>query len=257
MNEQYNYIERLLFLKKESLFTPWQITYLHPLDAQKKVTYYLADKYAKKETLYQSIPVIEAGTDFQYILNQLLLQAVDKYPYEWPFSGQKLDPQGYDFQTDYTEDGQAKVFEITQSAKVILWEKCQISPPEPVYETPLTKEKTVRGAMLSKFSLTLAKASPVSSLSFRLHTVKPMTLLSLVYESDIQNYHEAKELVLDYVSMTQNEDHLLLTFVKPVFAKRFTFVLSQDNALENRYYEGLVETDQRQKYEESVRGEIR
>lgn len=233
--DKFNYIEKAFSISKADYFSPWKIEYAHPLDVNKKVTVYIENIYQTAGSTYNDNLVITAGSDLAYILDDIFTRLVDHYPYQWPLEGQKIDPNGYDFKTDYNSSGVTTTIEIVQSAKTIVWEKCSISAPTPVYESSLTQEETVSGSFLSKFSIQLAKAGPISTIALNLHTTKPMELLSLVYEPDTTTYQNAKKINLDYVNIYQDSYSMAIKLATPIFARRLTFVMAQNNAIQNAY----------------------
>lgn len=233
--DKFNYIEKAYSISKADYFEPWKIEYSHPLDVNKKVTVYLENIYYAAGSTFKDYPVITAGKELAYILDDIFIRLVDHYPYQWPLEGQKIDPNGYDFKTDFNSSGITTGIEIVQSAQTIVWEKCNISNPSPVYETDLTKEEKVSGSFLTKFSILLGKAGPISSIALNLHTTKPMQLLSLVYESDTTTYQNAKKINLDHVNVYQDSYSMAIKLAVPIFARRLTFVLAQNNAIQNSY----------------------
>lgn len=234
-NGKVHYIEKAYSISKQGYFDPWKIEFINPLDATTTITVFIENQYADAGSTESDIPVIIAGEDLTYILDYLLEHDITAYPYQWPLEGQKIDEKGYDFYCDSTTDNIPTFLEVVQSAKTIIWEKCNIQPPEPEYESSVTKEEFVKGTFLSKFSVKLGKASPVSSLSLNLHTTKPMELLSIVYESDITSYSDVKKLNMEYVTVNQDNYTLFIRLAKPIFARRLTFVLAQNNAEQNSY----------------------
>lgn len=232
--EKYNYIEKAFSVSKDSYELPWKIEYMHPLDSNKRSTVYVSNYYYAANTLLNNIPVILAREELSYTLNQLLLR-IESYPYFWPIEGEKIDPNGYDFYTNYQESGIVTYMNLTDSAKVILWNKLNIKDPIPQLEFDVSDDIEVEGKHLTKFSLTLEKAGPVSNLSFDLHTTKPMELLAVVYEPDITRYTVPKLLNLEALSVTKSSYTIDINLGKPIFAKRFTFVFAQNNAEENIY----------------------
>ncbi|EMF0415763.1 hypothetical protein I4L69_001644 [Enterococcus faecium] len=234
IDESYNYIEKAFSVSKLDYFDPWKIEYIHPLDSNKKEIAYLENKYHLAGTTYQDCPVLKIGEDFAYILDQLFPR-ITRYPYQWPLEGQKIDPNGYDFYSEHTTTGTTTFIEIVQSAKVIAWEKMNILSPIPELEFPVTQEEYVEGALLTKLSLTLGKAGPISTIAFNLHTTKPMELLSLVYEGDTTSYNVPKKINLEYLGVKQDSYTISIRLAKPIFAKRLTMVFGQNNADQNIY----------------------
>lgn len=235
MAEKYNYIEQAFSVTKQDTFSPWKIVYSHPFDVNKKVSIYIADRYALADTSIDNIQVVEAGEDLKYILDFLVDRIADKYPYQWPLEGQKIDNAGYDFRSNFNETAKVTVFDIVPSAKTIAWEKCRITPPIPMLERSLTQKEYVKGQFVTKLSIVLGKPSPISTFSIDLYAAKPMELLSLVYEEDTMNYHQAKKINLDYVAVLNDNYTLTIKLAQPIFAKRLTLVFAQNNAQQNSY----------------------
>lgn len=237
MDETKLYIEFLLSLTKSSLEDPFRIEW-KPLYGTEKRVSYLANKYHLAGSDYKDTLVLSVGADFQKILD-LLVPSIEKYPYVWSLEGQKLDPLGYDFSTD--EDVES--INIEAVAREEAWRKLKLVAPAPSISTPYTEPETVSGGHLTKFSLTLAKASPISLLSFQMQSTLPVRLASLLYESDISGYSEAQKVDLDLLQIEQSAENVTLLFGKSIFAKRITFVLAQDNAKSNTYYLNQVGED--------------
>lgn len=230
MNENTTYIDKLLSLSKESYFLPFRVEWL-PLYGTIKQVVYLADSYFEEGEEYQGENVIVAGTRFQEILD-LLLPGIAAYPYNWSLEGQKLDVSGYDFELNSS----STILEIGVVAKEEVWNRLGLVAPSAPLASAYTQAETVTGGHLTKFSLSLEKASPISLLSFRMQSTLPVRLASLLYESDISGYSEAQKVNLDLLQIEQSAENITLLFGQPIFAKRLTFVLAQDNAKANTYY---------------------
>lgn len=230
MDETKFYINYLLSLTKSSLEEPYRIEWV-PLYGTHKEVGYLANKYHLPGSEYKGVTVMEVGADLTEILS-LLTPMIERYPYAWPLEGQKLDPLGYDFHTNEEQEW----FEIEPIARQEVWRKLGLVAPTPSISIPYVQPETVSGGHLTKFSLTLGKASPISLLSFQMQSSLPVRLASLLYESDISGYSEAQKVDLDYLQVEQSAENITLLFGKAIFAKRLTFVLAQDNAKSNTYY---------------------
>lgn len=224
------YIEFLLSLTKSSLEAPFKIEWT-PLYGTQKRTSYLANKYFIAGSEYNNTLVLEVGPNFQTILN-LLVPSIEKYPYNWPLESQKMDLLGYDFSTD--ED--VTVIEVEPVAREEIWRKLKLVSPSLSIVSPYTEPIQVRGGHLTKFSLTLAKASPISLLSFQMQATLPVRLASLLYEADISGYSEAQRVDLALLQIEQSAEAITIQFGEAIFAKRLTFVMAQDNAKSNTYY---------------------
>lgn len=233
-NFKKNYIEYLYSLSKESPYAPWKIEYPNPLDIGKKITLYIENSYHQAGSILDSIQVVSTGESFQYILKNIF-PTISKYPYRWPLEGISIDTSGYDFFSNFDETGNARFIEITDSARVIVWEKLNIKAPQEDLELPLVKEEYVTGKHLTKLQLTFGKAGPVSSLDINLHTIKDVKILSIVYESDIVRYVVPKIINLNEISTDLSSDTFNLKFGKAIFAKRITIVLAQNNSDINSY----------------------
>lgn len=229
-----NYIEKIYSLTKESPYAPWKVEYPNPLDTNKKQIVYIENFYHPSGTNIEAIPVIKSGESFQYILDNLY-PTISAYPYAWPLEGQKIDPNGYDFYSNFDENGSAKILEITDSARVIAWEKLNIKAPKEKLEKFLTKKEYVSGKHLAKIQITLAKAGPMSEIAFKLKTIKDAELLSFVYETDIAKFDNPKSINLKELEIIPSSEIFLIKFGKPIFAKRITIVFAQNNSDMNTY----------------------
>lgn len=234
-NFKKNYIEYLYSLSKESPSLPWQIEYPNPLDVGKKIVLYLENFYYPAGSYLNDILVISIGEDFKYILDNLF-PTINKYKYFWPLEGQVIDVSGYDFYSNFDDTGNARYIEITDSARVIIWEKLNIKAPHEELEFFVTQEEYVSAKHLSKLQITFAKAGPVSEISLNLYTIKDVELLSIVYESDTTRYVVPKKINLNELTTINSSDVFTLKFGKPIFAKRLTIVIGQNNADINSYY---------------------
>lgn len=230
MEETKLYIEFLLSLTKTSLEDPFKIEWT-PLYGTEKRTFYLANRYHLAESEFNNKLVLAVGPDFQAILD-LLVPSIERYPYAWPIESQKMDPLGYDFSTD----DNLTVIETEPVAREEIWRALKLVAPALSLVSPYIEPIEVSGGHLTKLSLTLGKASPISLLSFQLQSTLPVRLASLVYESDISGYSEALKVDLSLLQIEQSAEAITLLFGKAIFAKRITFVLAQDNAKSNTYY---------------------
>lgn len=229
-----NYIEKIYSLSKAGPFAPWRVEYPNPLDTNKKMVVYLENFYNPAGTFIETIEVIRCGESFQYILDNLF-PTIASYPYFWPLEGQKIDPNGYDFYSNFDDEGKARILEITDSARVIAWSKLNIRAPREELETYLTQKEYVTGKHLAKLQITLAKAGPLSEIAFKLKTIKDAELLSFVYETDISKFSNPRKINLKELEITPSSDIFLVKFGKPIFVKRITMVLAQNNADMNTY----------------------
>lgn len=230
MDETKLYIDFLLSLTKNSLEEPFRIEWTPLYGTEKRISY-LANKYHLVNTDYQNTTVLAVGPDLQTILN-LLVPTIERYPYVWALEGQKMDPLGYDFSTDE----EVTSINIEPVAREEVWRKLKLVAPTASISTAYVEPESVTGGHLTKFSLTLGKASPISLLSFQMQATLPVRLASLLYESDISGYSEAQKVDLDLLQIEQSAENITLLFGKAIFAKRITFVLAQDNAKSNTYY---------------------
>lgn len=224
------YIDKLLGLTKAGAQDPFLVEWL-PLYGTEPRRVYLADLYREQGESYKETDILKAGTQLQTILD-LLLPTIAGYPYVWPLNGQKLDAYGFDFELN----GSETQLEILTVAKEEVWRKLSLRLPGASLISDYVQPEIVTGGHLTKCSLVLEKASPLSFLSFRMHSVFPVRLASLLYESDISGYSEAKKVNLGAIQLQQSNETITLLFGKPIFAKRLTFVLAQDNASGNTYY---------------------
>ena len=224
------YIDKLLSLSKASAQEPFLAEWL-PLYGTEPRRVYLADLYREQGQSYKEMDILQAGTRLQTILD-LLLPTIAGYPYSWPLNGQKLDVYGFDFELN----GSETQLEILTVAKEEVWRKLSLAFPVESLVSAYVQPETVTGGHLTKCSLVFEKASPLSFLSFRMHSVFPVRLASLLYESDISGFSEAKKVNLDMIHLQQSNETITLLFGQPIFAKRLTFVLAQDNASGNTYY---------------------
>lgn len=230
MDDTKLYIEFLLSLTKSSFEAPFKIEWT-PLYSAQKRTSYLANKYFPADSEYNNTLVLAVGPDFQRILD-LLIPSIERYPYAWPLESQKMDLLGYDFSTD--ED--VTFIEVEPVAREEIWRKLKLVAPPLSIISPYTEPIEVSGGHLTKFSLTLAKASPISLLSFQMQATLPVRLAALIYESDISGYSEAQRVDLNLLQIEQSAEAITIQFGEAIFAKRLTFVMAQDNAKSNTYY---------------------
>lgn len=223
-----NYINRILNLTKNSFFEPFKIEWLD-INTNKIESFYLENQDHLKGEKYLEIEVIGIEENLSMFLKDVL-NSIERYPYVWPLSNIKLDPNGYDFSK--TSNG----IEIEKVALITAREKLNLPIKQEGLIRPYKKPEFVSGGHLTKFSLTLEKASPLSKLSFRMHSVLPIRLASLVYESDTSGYSEPMLVDLETLNVKQSNESIVILFGEAIFAKRLTFVLAQDNALSNIYY---------------------
>lgn len=224
MENNLLYIDKLLSLKKNSQFEPFLVEWLPLYGVEKKSGWIIDDHNNGEEG-------IRSGERFTDLLNRLT-PSISSYPYTWPLEGQKIDPLGYDFSssTDYRE------LEIEQVAYLEALRKLNIPDIEPEGTLPYEEAKRVSAPHLTKMQLTLEKASPLSTLSFKFFSRNPVSLLSLVSERDLSGVSSPEEINLDQLELIQKEDTVIITFGSPIFTKRLTFVLGQRNATSNTYY---------------------
>lgn len=217
------YINKLLSLSKAEADAPFQVQWqsLYQTEVQ---TAFLADSYRAEGSVYEGYPVLGVGNTFNALLASLL-PTITRYPYVWALEGKKLDVLGYDFSFPAL-----RVLEIEPVAATIAYLELQLSSPGEVVESYYVRPEIVSGQHLTKFSITLKQASPVSRFWIRLFATLPARLGSFVYESDLQGGHPPVSVNLSLVSLVQEEESILLSFGKPIFAKRMTFVLIQDSA---------------------------
>lgn len=229
------YIEKSLSLSKDGYENPWRFEYLHPYDAQRKVVVYFENQWNESGSTYKDKPVYGVGEELGYILEQLLPR-IEKYPYYWEMENQKINPIGYDFYTDQAVEGQSNgMIEIVDASKVILWEKLRISPRVGQLIEPITHLEEVEGQFLVKFQLTLEKSGPVNEIDLNLHTIKPVELASLVYEEDTGRYVVPKEINITGLEIKSSTEGMQIRLPEPIYAKRFTFVLRQNEPTINKY----------------------
>lgn len=224
MENNLLYIDKLLSLKKNSQFEPFLVEWLPLYGVEKKSGWIIDDHNNGEEG-------IRSGERFTDLLNRLT-PSISSYPYTWSLEGQKIDPLGYDFSssTDYRE------LEIEQVAYLEALRKLNIPDIEPEGTLPYEEAKRVSAPHLTKMQLTLEKASPLSTLSFKFFSRNPVSLLSLVSERDLSGVSSPEEINLDQLELIQKEDTVIITFGSPIFTKRLTFVLGQRNATSNTYY---------------------
>ena len=230
MEQGRQYIEKLTSLTKASQFEPFRIEW-NFLYGDKKEIGYLADAYYLAGETFAEKKIYEAGPLFQKLLDTLI-PSIEKYPYAWGLEGERLDKWGYDFSFNSTVTS----IEIGIVAKEEAWLRLGLTTDAPNDSYVYEGFGTVTGGHLSKFSLTLEKASPVSLLSFQMQATFPVRLASLVYESDLSGHNEARIVDLETLQVQQSAEVITVLFGKPIFAKRLTFVLAQDNAKTNTYY---------------------
>ena len=222
MNKRVTYIDFLLSLKKNSQFEPFVIEWL-PLYGVDKRTEWV------KDLNNQGPEGISPGPEFKDLLERLL-PTIERYPYAWPLEGQKIDPEGYDF--SHTESGiNLEPVAYTEALRVL-----GLSPMEPDKTNPYTESERVSAPHVTKFQLTLEKASPLSTLSFQFFSANPVELLSLVSERDLSGASSPETINLKQLQLQQSGDTVTVLFGKPIFTKRLTFVLGQKSATSNTYF---------------------
>lgn len=230
MEQNILYIDKALQLSKADYFSPFLVEWT-PLYATERQLAYLANDYQKAGTKWQEIQVLAAGPRLQSLLD-LLFPSIPGYPYSWPLAGEKLDLLGFDFELQQN----GAIFEIGLVASEEAWRRLNLVEPDAPIQKVYEQPETVSGAHLTKCSLVLEKTSPLSLLSFRMQSVFPVRLASLLYESDLSGYNEAQKVNLETLQVQQSAENITILFGQPIFAKRLTFVLAQDNAKTNTYY---------------------
>ncbi len=228
LNPNEIYLDQLLSLSRTGYFEPWKVQFQLP-NALAVTTYYLADAYHEEGDTYADRPVIRAGSTFQYLLD-CLLPGIPRYPYVWGLEGQKIYAVGYDF--SLSSD---LVLELTDGARQLVWAILNVPDPQEALTFALEQPVTVSGRMLTKLMLTAEKAGLVSTLAFQLYATKPMTLLSLVYESDLSGAGTPRVVNLNEVSVQQTNGTVKIRLGEPIRVKRLTVVFAQNNAESNDY----------------------
>lgn len=236
--EDVSYIEQCHSLSKAGFEEPWRIEIKHPFDGNKKIVYYLANEKHPTGTMYELRPILETGTNFTYVLNQLH-ERIEKYPYYWPLENQKIDPYGYDFYTDMkkgSEETNNILIELTQGADTLLREKLSISLPVKEAWRPLEDEDYVEGSGAGiRMEILLEKAGPVNHLALELFSAREVAIKAVMYQEDVKQYAPVKELVIDDVRTMQSNRSITINFPKAIFAKRIILILVQKEYAVNRY----------------------
>lgn len=87
------------------------------------------------------------------------------------------------------------------------------------------------GGAMVKFTVTLPRPEVVSQITLSPFTKYPLEIVSVRYEEDIETFHVPKELITKSTKSTQT---MTLQFPS-IIARRFTFVLRQENNVKNTY----------------------
>lgn len=223
------YIDYLLTLRKRSQFEPFELEWV-PLYGIEKQTRWVRTEdtdfygYGKDESI---LP----GGRLASLLEKIT-PSIESYPYVWSLNGLKLDLEGYDFSINTRGD----VIEIEPIAYIEALRRLGIPGEVPGVVKDYSEEKRVTGGHLTKFALTFEKAGPLSTLSFQMFSQNPVQLVSLVSERDLNGSSEPVEINLNALQVQEEADTITLLFGEPIFAKRLTFVLAQNNALSNQYH---------------------
>lgn len=151
--------------------------------------------------------ILQAGTRLQTILD-LLLPTHSRISVQLAVERSKIDAYGFDFELNGSE---------TQLETWLLQKKKSgasypLAFPVESLVSAYVQPETVIGGHLTKCSLVFEKASPLSFLSFRMHSVFPVRLASLLYESDISGFSEAKKVNLDMIHLQQSNETITLLF---------------------------------------------
>ena len=217
------YANIILSLTKESPAEPFKIQYKY-LDEVDLQTRYLPDGKIWFPDMRRQNVNIQAVDNNLYDLLQHMLLSIQSYPWTWSLQGEKLDDYGYDL---YDSGG-----ELFLSPTALYQVQSRLLfVPDIILEKPYSQPKYVTAPHLTKFSLTFPKAHPLSELSIQFHSVQPVRLASLVYESDLSGFSEAIELDLETLQVSQSNENLTILFGRPILSRRLTFVLAQDNLL--------------------------
>ena len=217
------YANLILSLTKASPSEPFklQAKFLDEVDV---ATFYLPDgKIWLPDMSHNKKDLAKVDAHF-YELLQHILTGIEDYPYTWPLEGKKLNDYGYDLYLDNT------ILRLSPTALFHAQTVLQYQPDKTL-EKAYSRPVFVTAPHLTKLSLTLAKASALSELAFQFHSVQPVRLASLVYESDLSGFNHPIEVDVDSLQISQSNENISLLFGKPILARRLTFVLAQDNLL--------------------------
>lgn len=210
----------------------WKITFPHPLDNAKQVSA-LVPTSSKDKRIGETIDKIRVANPGARLIESLdlLWRLISKYPYEWPWSGDSLNPYAHDFevQMDLRADNSVSQIEISELAFLTLKEQIGKKPSDVEEETleGIDKELLPEGGAYVKIHVTFDRPKPVSEINIEPFCELPMEAVSISYEEDIETFHPRKELVF---RNKVDASVKTMTFQFPaVLARRFTIVFRQEN----------------------------
>lgn len=216
----------------------WKITFPHPLDTGKPVRAWIPRDVKDKRigSIIDKIRVTTPGTRLLEVL-ALLEDSISKYPYEWPWAGDSLNPFSHDFevQMDVRLEDNVSQLEMSELAYLTAIDQVGKQPPDVTEDTlnGLDKELLPAGGSYVKLQITFDRAKPVSEISLDPFCEYPIEVMSISYEEEIDTFHPRKEL-----SFREKEGASLRTMIfkfPTVLAKRFTVVLRQENYKRQSY----------------------
>lgn len=237
-------IQQSLSLKKETRTGLFLFECLHPLDQEKRERFYLNKNNVSDKDEIEGIKVLSIGERFAETLDWLE-KSIDSFPYVWPFEGKSLDRYGYDF-TCTLSNNEITSLELSEIGYHVIRNYLDIEDPN--YIPYVVEEEYFKGGgAFVKFSVTLDERKPVNEIVLHPFTSFPLDIVSITYETDIENYSERKELIPQTVSYSEDG----IKFVEPeerisgvntiifkfeeVSARRLTFILKQKNYTINNY----------------------
>lgn len=228
----------------------WKMQFIHPLDAMSKVNVYIAPT-TDDERIATTVDGIKVATPGPHMVEVLawLTNRITKFPYYWPYEGNAVNKYGYDFSVnmDTKSTNSVSTVEITDIAYSVVEQYLNIQPPPAPNQTVAQDLYYLEaGGAYIKYTVTLDKAQPVSEITITPFTEFPLEVMSIMYEEDIETFHERKELIPQDITIVDGKQYSkptdipastsLMTFKFPsVIAKRFTFILRQKNYKKDTY----------------------
>lgn len=219
-----NYINQIINLSKANAQEPLKIQYKF-LDSIDMYEDYLPDgKIWLPEMRYKNKPLLKVNTDTYEVL-KLIFNSITSYPWVWELNGEKLDVYGYDMYIN------GNVLQFSPSALKAVQEHVGYEP-ENVLETIYSQPKFAYAPHLTKLSIELEKTSTISELSFQLHSIHPVKIAGIIYETTLSGEGQPMELNLEELDVQQSNQEIVILFGKPIVVKRLTITLAQNNLSE-------------------------
>lgn len=218
------YIEQHYALSVANFEGLWEMTFKHPYNGQENVSIYLkAPNSNPQNTVRDSRPMVEAGPRLMEMLDHLLLK-IESYPFTWDYSGKKIIPYGYDFESDYSGTSLSKI-DLTEIAFREVIDHYNIFSP--LEKGIVAAEDQISGkGVMARLDLILDKPKKVNHLAIDFFAEYPMDLLTVMYKEDQNATSPTYEIPLDKVVQSNNLTYLHFS---PVFAKVFYIIIRQES----------------------------